>query len=111
MKFVTDENLGIQIPEYLRGLGFDVISVIAIALGEPDPEILKIANQENRILITLDKDFGELVFKYKLIHAGVILFRLKDESIENKKKVILKTLKLRKIFKGKFTVVRDKNRK
>lgn len=108
MKFVTDENLGIQIPKYLRSLGFDVISVIEIALGKPDPEVLKIANQENRILITLDKDFGELVFKYKLIHAGVILFRLKDESIENKKKVILKTLKLRESFKGKFIVIRDK---
>lgn len=104
MKFVTDENLGVQIPQYLQNLGFDIIP---IPIGASDINILKIANKENRILITLDKDFGELVFKYKLIHSGVILFRLKNESIENKKKVILKTLKSRKKFQGKFTVIRE----
>lgn len=104
MKFITDENLGIQIPQYLQNLGFDVIS---IPIGASDINVLKIANKEKRILITLDKDFGELVFKYKLIHSGVILFRLHNESIENKKKIIAKTLKFRKNFQGKFTVVRE----
>lgn len=107
MKFITDENLGIQIPEYLKSLGYDVISVIEVALSRPDTDILSLANQENRILLTTDKDFGELVFKEKLIHSGVILLRLKDESVENKKKVILRELKSGKNFGGRFTRVRD----
>lgn len=107
MKFITDENLGIQIPKYLKSLGYDVISVIEVALSKPDTDILTIANKENRILLTTDKDFGELVFKEKLIHNGVILLRLKDESVENKKKVLLRELKSGKEFEGKFTRIRD----
>lgn len=107
MKFITDENLGIKIPQFLKSLGYDVISVIEVALSKPDTDILKLANEENRILLTTDKDFGELVFKEKLIHSGVILLRLKDESVENKKKVILRELKSGRNFQGKFTRVRD----
>ena len=109
MKFVADENLGIRVPKYLKGLGFDIISVIELAKGKPDVDILALANKQDRILITLDKDFGELLFKEKLIHSGVILLRLKDESVENKKKVLVKELKSKKNFSGKFTVIRDKN--
>jgi len=107
MKFITDENLGVQVPQYLKNLGYDVISVIEVALSKPDTDILTIANEESRILLTTDKDFGELVFKEKLIHSGVILLRLKDESVKNKKKVILRELKSGKKFERKFTRVRD----
>src|SRR5579864_7900450 len=102
MKFLTDENLGIKIPHYLKDLGFDVISVIDISPGITDPEVLHIANEQDRILITLDKDFGELVFKEGLIHSGVILLRIKDESIENKKRILQKALQSNKDFKNKF---------
>ncbi len=107
MKFITDENLGIQIPQYLKSLGYNVTSAIEVALSRPDVDILNIANKENRILLTTDKDFGELVFKEKLIHSGVILLRLRDESIENKKKVLLRELESGKNFESKFTRVRD----
>lgn len=78
-----------------------------MALSKPDTDILSIANKDNRILLTTDKDFGELVFKEKLVHSGVILLRLKDESVENKKRVLLRELKSVKDFAGKFTRVRD----
>ncbi len=107
MKFITDENLGIQVPQYLKDLGYDVISATEVALSKPDSDILAIANKEGRILLTTDKDFGELVFKEKLIHSGVILLRLKDESVENKKKVLLRELTSDKDFTGKFTRIRD----
>ncbi len=107
MKFITDENLGVRIPRFLKSLGFDIISVTEVALSHPDTDVLALANKENRILLTTDKDFGELVFKEKLIHSGVILLRLKDESVENKKRVLLRELKSGKNFEGKFTRVRD----
>lgn len=107
MRFITDENLGIRVPQYLRTLGYDVISVIEVALSKPDTDILDIANREDRIILTTDKDFGELVFKEKLAHAGVILLRLRNESVENKKKVLLRELKSGKNFEGKFTRVRN----
>ena len=46
-----------------------------------DSEVLAIATTEQRILITNDKDFGELIFRRGLTHAVVILFRLTDESL------------------------------
>ncbi|MDO8498308.1 MAG: DUF5615 family PIN-like protein [bacterium] len=107
MKFVADENLGIQVPKFLRKSGFDIISVSEFAPGITDYGVLEIANEEKRILITLDKDFGELVFKERLIHSGVILLRLKDESVENKKRVLLKVLTSNMKFQGKFVVISD----
>ncbi|MBU1000138.1 DUF5615 family PIN-like protein [Patescibacteria group bacterium] len=107
MKFITDENLGIQIPRFLKSLGYDVVSVIEIALSYPDIAILAIANRENRILLTTDKDFGELVFKERLAHSGIILLRLRDEYVENKKRVLLRELQTGKNFEGKFTKIRD----
>lgn len=104
MKFLTDENLGRRIPRYLREAGYDVIPSHR---GISDVEVLVLANKEERILITLDKDFGELVFKEKLIYSGVIFLRLKDESVENKKKVLLRVLSSKRKFEGKFTVVRE----
>lgn len=49
-----------------------------------DSEILKIARREKRILITNDKDFGELVFLQKQLAAGVILFRIKGHQVSEK---------------------------
>jgi len=108
MKFIADENLGVRVPQYLKNLGFDIIWVKEIAPGKADIQILEIANKEKRVLITQDKDFGELVFKEKLATAGVILLRLKDESVKNKKEVLLHLLSSKKDFYGKFTVVKDK---
>ena len=108
MKFIADENLGVRVPQYLKNLGFNIIWVKKVAPGKPDIQILEIANKEKRVLITLDKDFGELVFKEKFVTAGVIFMRLKDESVENKKKVLLNLLTSKKDFYGKFTIVKDK---
>lgn len=108
MKFIADENLGIQVPKYLQNLGFDIVSVTEVAQGKPDADILALANTAGRVLITLDKDFGELVYREKLIHTGVLLLRLKDESVENKKRILLRELLSGKNFTNKFTVVREK---
>jgi len=48
----------------------DVKSVAELNPSAPDEDVLDWANRENRILITLDKDFGELIFRLKKIHAG-----------------------------------------
>ena len=107
MKFLLDENLGIKIPQYLRSLGFDIASISELSPGISDIDVLNMANEQKRTLITLDKDFGELVFKEKLVHSGVILLRLENESVENKMKILEKALKSGKDFLNKFTVIED----
>jgi predicted nuclease of predicted toxin-antitoxin system len=86
VKFLVDECTGIWVSRRLRQMGFDSVSVIECMKGALDEEIIQRAVEENRVIITNDKYFGRLVGFYKL--PGIILLRLKDESIENKVKVV-----------------------
>jgi predicted nuclease of predicted toxin-antitoxin system len=70
----------------LKEMNFDVISVIECMKGAEDEEIIHRAIKEDRIIITNDKDFGRLAGFYEL--PGLVLLRLKDESIENKVKLV-----------------------
>jgi len=74
-----------------------------------DKEVLKLANKENRVLITNDKDFGELVFNQRKVTTGIILLRFKGQDIKKKTKSLHKLLKFydEKIT-GNFVVVSDK---
>lgn len=108
MKFLADENIGLAVVTPLRKLGFDIQSIIEIQPGASDTQVLSLANKDSRILITTDKDFGELVYAQKLAHAGVILLRLRDESSANKLKVLKTVLgKHTEELKKSFTVATD----
>lgn len=76
MKFVADENVPKSIVTLLRGSGHDIVSIYEMNRGMKDHDILKLSVVEQRILITNDSDFGELIFYRKLPACGVILFRL-----------------------------------
>lgn len=89
MKFLIDECTGPAVVKWLRGLNYDVFSVYDEARGLDDESIIEKANQEDYVLITNDKDFGELVFRMKKPHKGIILLRLDDERPENKIKVLV----------------------
>lgn len=85
MRFLLDESADYPLAKFLQGLGHDVT---AIAHDYPaalkDREVLRIAYAEDRIVITNDRDFGDLIFRQRLPHAGVILFRLGDEDLQTK---------------------------
>lgn len=66
MKFLTDENIGFEVVVPLRKFGFDIESIIEIDRGADDAKVLAYANRYNRILVTTDKDFGELVYAQNL---------------------------------------------
>lgn len=88
MKFIVDENAGPSVAKWLVANGYEAYSVYDETPGIPDEDILKKAFGENYIVVTSDKDFGELVFKNKLPHRGVILMRLMNESAPNKIRVL-----------------------
>ena len=56
--------------------------------GIPDDEVLALANREGAILITADKDFGELVFRLRYLATGIILIRLAGLSISAKSDIL-----------------------
>ncbi len=76
MRFLADENVSRLVIDRLRANGFDVISVGETRSGTPDRAVLETANVEDCILITEDRDFGELVIRQRLGVRGVILLEL-----------------------------------
>ncbi len=84
MRFLVDESTGVVVARWLRAQGHEVFSVYEDARGVDDDTIIQKAFDENWILITNDKDFGEKVYREKRPHRGVILLRLQDERSGNK---------------------------
>jgi|ERR1700733_1366325 len=90
LKFIVDECVGSLVAKWLTGHGYDVISVIAEMQGAKDITILNRAFAENRIIITSDKDFGDIVFHKKMPHVGIVLMRLQNGLPQNKIKLLEK---------------------
>ena len=91
-KFVADENIPIETVNILKEQGVDIVSVAAFAPGLTDIEVLDFANTNHRIVITFDKDFGQIVFKEKRKTEGLILLRfvpLSSQQIAKKIKQVL----------------------
>ena len=108
MKFLLDEDIGKLVTEFLRNKGHDVKSAIEDLRGFPDQEILQIVCKEERILITLDQDFGRMIYQTHSPHRGVILLRLKKESQEAIIKILEKVItQIGEELKGKFAVVTE----
>lgn len=82
MKFLVDRCVGRHLPHWLRDEGHDVVESTQRGEDPGDEAILQWATKEGRILITMDKDFGELVFKKGQPHAG--LLRLPDVPVEQR---------------------------
>jgi predicted nuclease of predicted toxin-antitoxin system len=86
LKFLVDECTGILVSQKLKELKYDSVSVIECMKGAEDEEILRLAVKERRDIITNDKDFERLAGFFK--PPGIILLRLKDESIANKVRIV-----------------------
>lgn len=75
---VADENIKVSLVEALRQDGHDILYIAEYAGGISDDAVLDIASEQQRFLLTEDKDFGELVFRLKRDLPGVILIRLTE---------------------------------
>ena len=90
MKLMADEGVDKPIVDALRKAGFDVVYILESHQGAEDDYILKLANKQERILLTQDKDFGELVFRLKNVHFGVVLIRLNGYKPVEKASIVTK---------------------
>lgn len=94
MRFLVDECTGPAVALWLRNQKHEVFSVYEEARGMEDDVIIQKAFEENWILITNDKDFGEKVYRDRRLHRGVILLRLEDERAASKIEVLRRLLVL-----------------
>ena len=109
MRFLADENFDGLAVEALRGLGHDVIWVSDAAPGISDEEVWDRAVKEDRILLTFDKDFGEIAFiRTRAGIPGIILFRLHSVPAAEVVGKITTAITSREEWLGHFSVVDDK---
>jgi predicted nuclease of predicted toxin-antitoxin system len=113
-KFLVDENISPLTVEFLRELGFDVIDLVELDnKGITNGELVKLANSKNRIIITLDLDFGEIHYFSSKKKFGVIVIRLKTPTIENINTVIGKffeEIDFQKVDLSKSLIILDEKK-
>ena len=107
MKILADEDVERPIVVRLRLEGYEVTSIAEIAAGSPDPVVLERANKEQALLLTADKDFGDLVFLHHYQAVGVVLMRLPEElSAAEKASIVVEVIKLhQERLLGSFTII------
>lgn len=107
MKLILDENMGEQLVSLLRNAGYDIFSVFETARGSDDFEVLAIAVDEDRILLTYDKnDFGALICDRGLPGPpAVLLYRIPDLPAARRPQFVADSLAQRSDWFGSFWVI------
>lgn len=106
MRFLADENIPLKAIHLLRKNGYDVKSIVEEAPRLSDRDVLELAEEEDRILITFDKDFGELAYRSELsASSGIILFRIPMRSADYISSMIVDVIESRSDWPGNFVVV------
>lgn len=110
-KFLANENIPLATIFRLRDEGFDVASVGLDAPSITDQEVMEIAANQNRTIITFDRDYGELIYKYGFRpSAGVIYLRMQNYQPEEPAEFLLRLLNNPNIkLTGFFTVASEKS--
>jgi predicted nuclease of predicted toxin-antitoxin system len=80
--FLVDANLSPKLADFLVAeFGFDVESLRTLGLGHlPDVDVVELAKQQGRVIITLDDDFGEIYFRRERGNIGVIYLKVQDQA-------------------------------
>lgn len=105
MKFLANENMPLEVIKQLKEKGYDVMRVDDVQKGMNDNSVLKLSIQENRILITFDKDFGEKVFRNGEAAKGILLLRFVPESVDFITRRMISFLEKSQELENKFIVL------
>lgn len=111
-KFLADESVDFRVVTHLREDGYDLAAVIESDAGINDQQVLEMANRLKAILLTEDKDFGELTYRLQRPNQGIILMRMGGlplaERLSRIRRLLTEHLEE---LRDKFTVItRDKIR-
>lgn len=110
MKFIIDENLSYKLVGLLNHFGHSAIHIREIQISLKDLNILELALERGTLVLTADKDFGELIFRDSQHHWGVIFLRLDDQTLSNTKRALnwLFSTYSEEKFKDNFITVTEK---
>ncbi|UCC88051.1 MAG: DUF5615 family PIN-like protein [Anaerolineales bacterium] len=108
MNILANENVPQDTVVALQERGHDVRWVRTDAPGSSDEQVLARAQVEDRILVTFDKDFGELAFRVRLpASTGIVLLRISSPSSAHVSKIAVAVLESRTDWAGHFSVIED----
>ena len=108
MRILANENFPGEAVDALRREGHDVVWIRTEAPGSSDKEVLQRAQSELRILVTFDKDFGELAFHLGLPASnGIILFRIQASTPGHVARIAITALATRRDWIGHFSVIEE----
>jgi len=106
MILLADESVDRQIVDQLREDGHTVLDVTEMDPGISDEAVLSLANEKEALLLTADRDFGELVFRQRKVTKGIVLIRLAGLSPSSKAdKISLAVKKYSKDIQSAFSVI------
>ncbi len=107
MRLLADENIPRASLHALRAAGHDVLSIAESSPGIADADVLRLGIEQDRTLITFDRDFGALVFrKSTATEPGIVLFRLVPMYPEEPASTLLALIEHAGIsFAGRITVI------
>lgn len=107
-RLLADENVPGAVVAALQQQRHDVAWIHEDAPGSPDPAVLERAQREGRVVVTFDKDFGELAFRRGLAASvGVVLFRITLSSPDHAVRAAVAAFASRADWTGQFAVVED----
>lgn len=107
MDFLANENFPLLSVRLLREAGHRIVSIIQEAPGGKDEDILKRAHTERLIILTFDRDYGELLYRHQALPpAGVVYFRFAPATPSEPAEIVLNVMdKADLSVIGKFTIV------
>lgn len=109
MRFLANENVPGPVVAALREQAHEVFWIKESMPGAQDPVVLAHAQTEQRIVVTLDKDFGELAFRSWLpARCGVVLIRLDWKDPDSDNRVVVAALTSRDDWAGNFAVIDER---
>ncbi len=107
-KFLIDQNISYKTASFIKGLGFDVKTLGDAGLkGKSDTDIVSFAKREEMVIITFDKDFGEIYYFSEKGNITVIVLYLDDQTVENVNFIVGKFLSSANsnLIKNKLSIV------
>lgn len=110
MKFLANENVPLANINILRKAGFEVFCISQIMSGSRDREVLQYSAQNDLIILTFDRDYGELIFKYgEQLISGIVYFRLSQFDPEDCGNILVEQIQKEKLQLLSFFTVIEKD--
>jgi len=111
-RLLVNENFPAPSTKILRGVGYDVLAISENSPSLLDQQVLSLAIEQGRWLITFDRDYGDLIFRQGMsAPEAVLLIRIASYRAHEPATAILRALETPELLRGRFAVIeRDKTR-